>query len=134
MASEVKEEVKESCEMENSEVRFYDVRSSKEEDGEETWEKMAKRRKVERQKEVKNALYECLKIQFEIFSFEPLWQFPRQMRGRILLMDFSSPTSRTLLASSGGSKRRPPISQRVLQAKLLWPWPRGEYDCCCPFL
>ena len=29
MASEVKEEVKESCEMENSEVRFYDVRSSK---------------------------------------------------------------------------------------------------------
>ena len=27
--SEVKEEVKESCEMENSEVRFYDVRSSK---------------------------------------------------------------------------------------------------------
>ena len=29
MASEVKEEMKESCEMENSEVRFYDVRSSK---------------------------------------------------------------------------------------------------------
>ena len=29
VASEVKEEVKESCEMENSEVRFYDVRSSK---------------------------------------------------------------------------------------------------------
>ena len=28
-ASEVKEEMKESCEMENSEVRFYDVRSSK---------------------------------------------------------------------------------------------------------
>jgi len=29
VASEVKEEMKESCEMENSEVRFYDVRSSK---------------------------------------------------------------------------------------------------------
>ena len=29
MASEVKEEMKESCEMENSEVRFYNVRSSK---------------------------------------------------------------------------------------------------------
>merc|ERR1712112_107992 len=29
VASELKEEVKESCEMENSEVRFYDVRSSK---------------------------------------------------------------------------------------------------------
>ena len=28
VASEVKEEVKESCEMENSEVRFYDVRSN----------------------------------------------------------------------------------------------------------
>ena len=28
MASEVKEEMKESCEMENSEVRFYNVRSS----------------------------------------------------------------------------------------------------------
>ena len=29
VAAEVKEEAKESCEMENSEVRFYDVRSSK---------------------------------------------------------------------------------------------------------
>ena len=98
MASEVKEEMKESCEMENSEVRFYDVRSSKgrlpflnkvsccdvyfssscfsfvqilpdvpeppmqctgltptQELRQPIWEKMAKRRKVERQKEVKNA-------------------------------------------------------------------------------
>ena len=23
---------------------------------------------------------------------------------------------------------------RVLQAKLLWPWPKGEYDCCCPLI
>ena len=29
LATEIKEEAKESCEMENSEVRFYDVRSSK---------------------------------------------------------------------------------------------------------
>ena len=29
MATVVKQEVKESCEMDNSEVRFYDVRSSK---------------------------------------------------------------------------------------------------------
>ena len=29
VATEIKEEAKESCEMENSEVRFYDVRSSK---------------------------------------------------------------------------------------------------------
>ena len=29
VASEAKEEMKESCEMENAEVHFYDVRSSK---------------------------------------------------------------------------------------------------------
>ena len=98
--------------------------------------------------------YWFIKIQIETFSFEPPLVFPRKVRLRILSMDCSTLTSRTQLASSkeiaqtcshvlldfpksftgGGNKMRQHSLQRVLQAKLLWPWPKGEYDCCCPLI
>ena len=62
-----------------------------------------------------------------IFSLEPLWAFPRQLKWRIWSMVSSTLTYRTLLASSGGSRMRRPILPRVLQAKLLLLLPRGEY-------
>ena len=62
-----------------------------------------------------------------IFSLEPLWAFPRQLKWRIWSMVSSTLTYRTLLASSGGSRMRQPILPRVLQAKLLLLLPRGEY-------
>ena len=51
-----------------------------------------------------------------IFSLEPLWAFPRQLKWRIWSMVSSTLTYRTLLASSGGSRMRRPILPRVLQA------------------
>ena len=62
-----------------------------------------------------------------IFSLEPLWAFPRQLKWRIWSMVSSTLTYRTLLASSGGSRMRRPILPRVLQANILLLLPRGEY-------
>ena len=77
VATKAKEEEKAACEMENSEVRFYDVRSRK--------GRLPFLKKVN-----------CCEMHFSLIS---IVLFAPQMKWRILSMDSSTLTSRTQLVS-----------------------------------
>ena len=78
VATKAKEEEKAACEMENSEVRFYDVRSRK--------GRLPFLKKVN-----------CCEMHFSLIS---IVLFAPQMKWRILSMDSSTLTSRTQPVSS----------------------------------
>ena len=66
-------------------------------------------------------------------NHKPEWDVYREMRTRSNAKVTQAKVDKKEACEMENSEVRF-YDVRSSKAKLLWPWPRGEYDCCCPFL